>query len=118
MAGAGASLRRADRLRSTRDFQRVGAAGVRAVSPNFVVLVSPRRGPGEGTRLGITVTRRVGNAVVRNRIKRRVRETFRRRRGELGRAVDVVVIARRGAVQLPTRTLESELATLFRDSAR
>jgi ribonuclease P protein component len=118
MAGAGASLRRADRLRSTRDFQRVGAAGVRAVSASFVVLVAPRRGPGEGSRLGITVTRRVGNAVVRNRLKRRVRETFRRHRESLGHPADVVVIARRGAAHVPARELDGELVTLFQGSAR
>jgi ribonuclease P protein component len=68
-----------------------------------------------GPRLGITVTRRVGNAVARNRVKRRVRECFRRRRSELDRPVDVVVIARRGAVDLESEQVESELATLLRD---
>jgi ribonuclease P protein component len=118
MLHAGAYLRRADRLRSPRDFRRVGVEGARAASANFVVLSSPRREPGEGPRLGITVTRRVGNAVVRNQLKRRVRETFRRRRDEFRYPVDVVVIARRGAVHLTAADLESEIGALFRSCAR
>lgn len=71
-------------------------------------------GPGaapEGRRLGISASRRVGNAVVRNRVKRGVREWFRRQRETLPEGVDVVVIARRPAAELDgtgiTRALES-----------
>lgn len=55
------------------------------------------------TRIGITVSRKVGNAVVRNRIKRRVREWYRWNRDDLGRGLDIVVIARPAAVELGTR---------------
>jgi ribonuclease P protein component len=117
---AGAYLRRADRLRSPRDFRRVNERGVRAASANFVVLAAPPRepSPAGGSRLGITVTRRVGCAVVRNRVKRRVRECFRRQRGELRDPADVVVIARRGAAGLEAAQVESELTALFRSCAR
>ncbi len=59
----------------------------------FLVFVAPRQ-PGVAPRLGITVTRKVGNAVRRNRIKRLVREWFRTYSRELG-ACDVVVVAKR-----------------------
>lgn len=120
MVRAGAYLRRVDRLRSPRDFRRVNELGIRAASPNFVLLAAPQSiGSIEGCpRLGITVTRRVGNAVTRNRVKRRVRECFRRRRRELGRPFDVVVIARKGAATLEAQQVESELAALFRGCAR
>ena len=49
-----------------------------------------------GARLGIAVSRRTGNAVFRNRIKRRVREVFRRHRKELSGATDYVVVPRHG----------------------
>ena len=116
MIHAGAYLRRADRLRSPRDFRRVNEHGVRVASSNFVVLATPRpsHACGETPRLGITVSRRVGNAVTRNRVKRRVRECFRRRRDVLARPVDVVVIARRGAARLGVHEVESELGSLFR----
>lgn len=67
----------------------------------FVVFAAePGVGGGAGTRLGITVSRRVGNAVVRNRIKRRVREWFRRERGRLRHGIDLVVIGRSAAAEL------------------
>ena len=80
------SLRRADFERVTRD-------GRRVVTPLFLVFILART-DGHGPRLGITVTRKVGNAVRRNRIKRLVREWFRQRCAELP-CCDVVVIARR-----------------------
>jgi ribonuclease P protein component len=78
----------------------------------------PRPGPGADAagarpRLGITASRKVGNAVVRNRVKRRIRAAFQSRRGLLPRAADVVVIARPAAAGLGGRTVERELADLF-----
>ncbi len=54
----------------------------------------------EPSRLGLAVSRKVGKAHERNRVKRLVREYFRLHRGRFHRAVDCVVIARRGAAQL------------------
>ena len=87
----------------------------RAASRNFVVLAAwrPNELASEGARLGITVTRRVGKAVTRNRVKRQVRECFRRRRRLLDEGLDVVVIARGGAAELLTPEVEAELGGLF-----
>ncbi len=79
--------------------------GTRAASRNFVVLIadSPETaslGPAPASRMGLTVSRKVGNAIVRNRVKRRVREWFRAFRHELAEPVDLVVIARRAARDL------------------
>lgn len=81
------SLRRADFRRATR-------RGRRVVTHYFLVFALDRR-DGRGARLGITVTRRVGPSVRRNRIKRLVREWFRKRVEEIG-SCDLVVIAKRG----------------------
>lgn len=92
-------FRRADRLLAPRDFRRVARCGRRIESREFVILLaaSQKTTTDEKVRLGVTVSRRVGNAVVRNRIKRAVREWFRQRRDGLERGVDLVVIAREGA---------------------
>jgi len=58
--------------------------------------------------VGITVSGKVGNSVIRNRIKRQVREFFRRRRALLPHAVDFLVIARNSAVNLPSSMLAAE----------
>ena len=71
-----------------------------------------------GTRLGITVTRRVGKAVIRNRLKRSVREVFRRQRAALPEKLDVVVIARGGAALLRASEVELELGSLFETLSR
>jgi ribonuclease P protein component len=98
---------RADRLLRPRDFQRVARNGRRTASRQFVILMAPLRQTVaiEKTRLGVTVSRRVGNAVVRNRIKRAVREWFRWNRGRLEERADLVVIARQGAEELSTREI-------------
>jgi ribonuclease P protein component len=88
------------------DFLRVTGAGRRVATDYFTVFVHERTGEDGGARLGITVTRKVGNAVRRNRIKRLVREWFRQRRSALGRC-DLVVIAKR---DIPERLGLSEVA--------
>lgn len=110
-----ARLERASRLRSSRDFRRVGSRGSRRSSQNFLVLMAERRVVvgSEGARLGVTATRRVGKAVVRNRVKRLVRECFRKQRSRLRGDVDIVVIARTGAALLRGRALEAELGPLL-----
>jgi ribonuclease P protein component len=63
--------------------------------------------------VGVTVSGKVGNSVIRNRIKRQVREFFRRHREALPQGVDFLVIARKSAVDLPSRALDNELAKSF-----
>ena len=93
---------RADRLLSSKDFRRIGRSGKRLATAQFVVLVAASETPSETKlcRLGVTVSRRVGNAVVRNRIKRGVREWFRENRDSLMDSVDLVVIAQKEAATL------------------
>lgn len=76
----------------------------------FVVLAVRSEAPAlRGTRLGVTVSRRVGGAVVRNRVKRRIRVWFRHAREKLAPGLDLVVIARRAAAELDSSAMEAEL---------
>jgi ribonuclease P protein component len=111
-------FRRADRILRSREFQHVARHGSRAASQSFVVLVARGDGGAEGPRrLGVTVSRRVGNAVVRNRVKRRVREWFRRERVAMPPGLDWVVIARPEAARLPAQETWRELSELARAAA-
>ena len=92
--------------------------GRRVVDPAFVLLVSSRDGEllAAPQRLGITVSRKVGGAVVRNRVKRQVREWFRRSRAKLRTGIDVVVIGRSAAAGLSGRDTKGILCRMARNA--
>ncbi len=73
---------------------------------HFVILVLPAG----AQRLGITATRRTAGAVGRNRIRRLVREVFRRERGLFPPACELVFVARTGADRLDYATVRGEVA--------
>ena len=103
---------RASRLRRSREFQRVARLGQRMTTEHFIVLLvrSDPKKSADAPRLGVTVSKRVGNAVVRNRVKRGIREWFRRSRVSLVPRGDLVVIARQGAAKLGAREISRELS--------
>lgn len=106
---AAASTRRfpkSQRLLTRPEIDRVTDRGRRKVSRHFVVLA--RENDTETARLGLIVSRRTGNAVARNRVKRRIREWFRHAVTGLP-AWDLVIIARRGAPRLETDQVAREL---------
>jgi len=99
------------RLHRRGEFLRVQRAGARYQTAHFVVYAM-RTGASEPARLGTTVSRRIGGAVVRNRVKRRVRECFRRSlRTMLPAGTELVVIARAGAGALTSPAILGELTT-------
>jgi ribonuclease P protein component len=69
-------------------------------------------------RLGITVTRKAGSSVQRNRIRRVLRDVFRRHRAELAPALDLVLNARPGASEVPTVDLDREFLDRFAEIRR
>jgi ribonuclease P protein component len=99
---------KAARLRRRGEFLTLQRGGRRRHTDHLVVIRHPGRG--SASRLGVTVSARVGNAVTRNRVKRLLREIFRARRAELTPPVDVVVIAKPGAAILTYAQAASEFA--------
>jgi ribonuclease P protein component len=86
-------------------------AGKRAPMPGFVLLVRDRADDDDGMRIGITITKKVGNAVIRNRMKRRFRALAAELLPESGvPGADHVLIGRNGGIERPFDELKAELA--------
>jgi ribonuclease P protein component len=108
---ARAGLGKNERLRKRAEFLSLQRRGARAQSGHFVLYALPGTA-GERSKLGLTVSRRIGSAVTRNRVKRQVRECFRLKlRTLLPEGVAMVVIARKGAGELDSATIAAELGS-------
>jgi ribonuclease P protein component len=100
-------LPREHRLRKTSDVQQVQRHGRRIRLPNVMVLFSVGL-PGR-VRVAFTVSRKVGNAVVRNRVKRWLRETIRAQIDGIPTGTDVVVIAHPQSVDVGLEGLSGDI---------
>lgn len=98
-------------IKKNRDFRRLYATGKSAA--NAYLAVYCRKNRTAGNRLGLTVGTRVGKAVVRNRVRRLIRESYRLREERLLRGYDIVVVARSRAAEATYRKIDGALGALF-----
>ena len=101
------------RVRKRSDFKRAYAEGRKIVVRPFVLFAIANHGT--DSRLGVTATRKLGNAVVRNRAKRMIREAFRRSYAAWPGGQDYVVVARRAMLEMP---IEDLMIALLRAARR
>jgi ribonuclease P protein component len=117
---AAESLPKDERIQSRQDFLRAYEAGVK-VHGRFIVVFAAPSETGR-TRVGVTVTRKSGNAVVRNRLKRWVRETWRRNRAQTGflavGPMDLVVNAKPSAAEASFGDFSEDLLRTLRKALR
>ncbi|MCW4116431.1 ribonuclease P protein component [Aurantimonas sp. MSK8Z-1] len=101
-----------ERIRKRADF--LAARAGRRLNGPFFFVETRDRADGAPPRVGFTVTKKVGNAVERNRIRRRLREAIRLGcRADMLCGFDYVIVARRDLLHLPFATLTSELSRRF-----
>lgn len=97
-------------LRKSSDFQRVRYGGKSHHTAHFIIVVLERSN--SLTRLGLTVSRKVGGAVQRNRVKRLIREFFRIHLSSLPQGVDISIIAKKNATGMNYARVCDELRFL------
>lgn len=114
---------KSNRLLRSRDFRKVYDGGSRFSCAYFVAFILPRPAPAEepavgaappepGVRIGFTLPRAVGKAVVRNRIRRRLREILRPRLAEIDPSLDLVINPRRKAYEATVEELTKDVERL------
>jgi ribonuclease P protein component len=108
----GRSFPKSARLLRPADYERVYENGMRHTSRDLMVLYL-QRDDDAAARVGLTVGRALGGAVVRNRMKRRLREAVRMHRGTLPGAVDVVLHPRKPALKTESAQLAAEVQEAF-----
>ena len=105
-------LGRTSRLRQSRDFARLRLQGERLVQG--CLIANWNKLPEGGTsRLGVVTSRKVGSAVIRNRARRLLRESFRLHQHEFGQPLELILVARPSIANRPFSSVEKDfLATL------
>jgi ribonuclease P protein component len=104
-------FKKTDRILKRSEFIHLADSGRRLNTSWFIVLAVPA---GKGrSRIGITVSRKVGGAVERNRIKRLIREAFRLNRHLICRPLDINLIVRKAAVDESNRAIAQALKGLY-----
>ena len=106
-------FRRAARIKQGRDFLRVRQHGERLVT-GCLIANWERLPAGAQSRLGVITSGKIGGAVVRNRARRLLRETFRLHQHELAQPVDLVLIARQSIAEKGFSGVEKDFLTTLR----
>jgi len=107
------TLHRSHRLKKNEEFQLVFQKGNSSANKQFVVYAT--RKEGQATfRAGISVSKKLGNAVVRNRVKRLIREAIASLEAEIKPGLDLVIIARPGLEEMSLESIRSSLVHVLK----
>jgi ribonuclease P protein component len=107
------SFRKSERLLNRKDFVNLNRLGKRYRTEHFTIILKDNGR--DISRLGITVSKKIGNAVKRNKVKRLLREFFRLNKHRCPKGYDIVIIANNGADDLFFSKLKEELGEIIQD---
>lgn len=105
------SFKKEERILKRAEFINLNINGARHYTKNFVVILKQNRI--NITRLGITVSKRFGNSVKRNRIKRLIREFFRLNKQQIPKGYDIVIVALKESNNFTFSKVKEELGDLL-----
>ncbi|MCM3785286.1 ribonuclease P protein component [Neobacillus mesonae] len=109
-------MQRRFRLRNRSDFSRVYRYGKSFANYQFVVY-GLRRKDVEQFRVGVSCSKKIGNAVVRNRMRRVIKEIIRHHEAEIVDNMDLVFIVRKGAVSMSYQEMEKSILHVLRKAS-
>lgn len=102
-------MKRSVTIKENYEFRRLYSKGKSAVTPSVVMYC--RKTGRDHNRVGITVSTKLGHAVVRNRARRRLRELFRLSQADMLQGYDVLLVARGKTARIPHRYLKRDFET-------
>ena len=106
-------MNKRQRIKKDNEFQKVFKEGKSFANRQFIVYRYKKEGQ-EQFRIGLSVSKKVGNAVTRNRIKRYIRQAFLEMKDELQNDVDYVIIARHQAAKIDVHETKKSLQHVLR----
>ena len=110
------SFKKKDKILKRREFLQLNRNGKKIQDRNFIVFYS--EGRLKINRIGITVSKKIGNAVKRNKVKRLIREHFRMNREKIAEFMDINVIAKKKAGEISAEMLFKSLDGIFKKITR
>ncbi|HLS67225.1 MAG TPA: ribonuclease P protein component [Pseudogracilibacillus sp.] len=106
-------MKKAYRVKKNSEFQAVIQSGKSFANREFVIYYKEKQ-DGNHFRVGISVGKKLGNAVTRNRLKRLIREAFRELEQNISPKVDIIIIARQNSVGLPYERVKKSIYHLLK----
>ena len=110
------SFKKKDKILKRKEFLQLQRCGKRIQDREFIAIYSD--GIFKRSRIGITVTKKIGNAVKRNKIKRLIRENFRMNRDKIAEFMDINIIAKKKAGEISADMVFKSLDEIFKKIQR
>jgi len=101
-----------NRLRKNEDFKRIYKNGKNYYNRNLIMYIM--KNELEDTRIGFTVSKKIGNSVVRNRVRRRIKEIVRKNFNNIKEGYDIILIPKKNVVDISHKELENAVFHIFK----